>query len=64
MQRSLDEKLVITRKGGKEGGMAELSQAGYRLLKEYKKLNEYLFNALADKDYWQHASFKLSARNS
>jgi len=63
MQRSLDEKLVITRKGGREGGMAELSQEGYRLLKEYKKLNEYLFNALADKDYWQHASFKLSARN-
>lgn len=63
MQKGLDEKLVITKKGGKEGGMANLSASGYTLLKEYRKLNEYLFNALTDRDYWQHASFKLSARN-
>jgi molybdate transport system regulatory protein len=63
MQKSLGHQLVTTRKGGREGGKAELTPDGIALLNEYRKLNEYLFNALADRDFWQHAGFKLSARN-
>ncbi|MEM3684384.1 MAG: TOBE domain-containing protein [Conexivisphaerales archaeon] len=63
LREAFRDQLIVTKKGGKHGGSAMLTEQGKAVLKEYKRLNAYLFNALSDRDFWQHASFKLSARN-
>lgn len=63
IQKNSGHKVVEARPGGRTGGSASLTQQGMNLLKEYKKINDYLYNALGEKDYWQHASYRLSARN-
>jgi molybdate transport system regulatory protein len=63
LQAKLGEKIVLARAGGSGGGNAELSPAGRRLYAEYRRLNNYLFAALGDRDFWQHIGYRLSARN-
>ncbi len=55
--------LVKRKSGGKKGGGAELTDQGKELLKNFRRLRKYIFNALSDSDYWQHAGYRLSARN-
>jgi molybdate transport system regulatory protein len=63
LQRGLRQDIVIARAGGAQGGSAELSEAGKKLISEYRRLNNYLFSALGDRDFWQHIGYRLSARN-
>jgi molybdate transport system regulatory protein len=63
LQRDVGERIVIGRAGGSEGGGAQLTPEGKRILAEYRRLNNYLFSALGDKDFWLHAGYRLSARN-
>lgn len=63
LESDFGRKVVKTKKGGKEKGGAELTEFGRQVLHEYRRLNTYLFNALQDRDFWPHISFKLSARN-
>ena len=63
LQLDVGEKIVAARTGGPKGGGAELTPVGRRLLSQYRRLNNYLFSALGDRDFWPHASYRLSARN-
>jgi molybdate transport system regulatory protein len=55
--------LVIRQSGGKKGGGAKLTENGLELLKNFRRLRKYIFNALDDFSYWQHIGYKFSARN-
>ena len=63
IESSLGIKIVETKVGGPKGGGASLTSDGISLLKDYRKLRKYLFDALDEKEYMFHASYKLSARN-
>ena len=64
LEKHLGEKVVRTTVGGKEGGGAELTEAGKALLKEFRRVRKYLFNALDDTESWEHSGYRLSARNA
>ncbi len=62
--KTLNEPVVQTFKGGRSGGGgAKLTPLGESLLKEYKRIEEYLGEVLEDKEYWVAAGLKISARN-
>jgi molybdate transport system regulatory protein len=64
MEESYGEPLITRFKGGvKGGGGAELTDAGRALLKEYRRVNEYIEELLKDKYFWEASGLKLSARN-
>jgi molybdate transport system regulatory protein len=63
LQAKLGREIVVSRTGGASGGGAKLNAEGVALVDEYRRLNKYLFSALGDRDFWQHLSYKLSARN-
>ena len=63
IQSNLGIKIVETKVGGASGGGARLTPGGVSLLHDFRKVRKYLFNALEDRDYMAHASYKLSARN-
>lgn len=63
IQTKLGRNIVIAQVGGKQGGGAKLTPEGKALIAEYRRMNNYLFSALGDKDFWQHVGYKLSARN-
>jgi molybdate transport system regulatory protein len=63
LEKTLHEPVVETFKGGRSGGGARLTQLGENLLKEYKRIAEYIGEVLEDKEYWVAAGLKISARN-
>lgn len=63
MESSLGVKLVETKVGGATGGGAKLTPEGAELLKNFRKLRKYIFNALEDRASMVQAGYKLSARN-
>jgi molybdate transport system regulatory protein len=63
INKALDEPIVETFKGGKTGGGAKLTQLGETLLKEYRRVEDYVGEILGDKEYWVAAGLKISARN-
>jgi len=64
LQTTLLEPVVETFKGGRKGGGgAKLTLLGESLLKEYKRVEEYIGEVLGDEEYWVAAGLKISARN-
>jgi len=64
MHRILNEPVIKTFRGGKYGGGgAALTELGERLLKEYKRMEDYVGGLLADEEYWEAVGLKISARN-
>jgi molybdate transport system regulatory protein len=63
LQTKLGRSIVVTQAGGKMGGSARLTPEGQALITEYRRLNNYLFSALGDREFWQHVGYRLSARN-
>ena len=63
IESNLGMKIVETKVGGATGGGASLTPDGVSLLEEFRKVRKYLFNALDDREFMFHASYKLSARN-
>jgi molybdate transport system regulatory protein len=63
LQSKLGRKIVVAQVGGREGGGARLTSEGLLLIAEYRRMNNYLFSALGDRDFWQHIGYRLSARN-
>jgi molybdate transport system regulatory protein len=63
LNKALEEPVVETFKGGKTGGGAKLTQLGETLLKEYKRVEDYVGEVLGDTEYWEAAGLKISARN-
>jgi molybdate transport system regulatory protein len=64
IEESFGEPIITRFKGGvKGGGGAELTEAGSALLREYKRVSEYVKQLLEDKYFWEATGLKLSARN-
>jgi len=64
LQKTLREPVVETFKGGRKGGGgAKLTILGEDLLKEYKRVEEYVGEVILDEEYWVAAGLKISARN-
>lgn len=63
LESKLGQHLVETKVGGRAGGGARLTDRGVALLKEFRRVRKYLFDALEDREFWEHISYKLSARN-
>lgn len=63
MERGLGGRIVEMKVGGKEGGGARLTEQGVELLREFRRVRKYLHDALEDREFWEHISYELSARN-
>ncbi len=58
------KRIVETRKGGRGGGEARLTEFGRQLLKEFRKISEYLERVeRAYDDEWGLLGVRISARN-
>jgi len=64
LQKTMEEQIVSTYKGGKTGGGgATLTDLGRNLLAEYKQAESYFSNILTNPGIPEVKSLKLSARN-
>jgi molybdate transport system regulatory protein len=64
IEKSLQEPVVETYKGGRKGGGgAHLTKLGESLLKEYKRVEDYVGELIGDETYWEAVGLKISARN-
>jgi len=64
IEKSLEEPIIETYRGGKSGGGgARLTELGKSLLDEYKRVEGYLGEVLSDQEYWEAVGLKISARN-
>ena len=64
IERTLQEPVVQTFRGGRRGGGgAHLTKLGEKLLKEYKRVEDYVGEILDDETYWEAVGLKISARN-
>jgi molybdate transport system regulatory protein len=64
ISKTVGEPVVDAFKGGKMGGGgAKLTQLGELLLKEYRRVEDYVGEVLRDEEYWEAAGLKISARN-
>jgi molybdate transport system regulatory protein len=64
MNKVLNEPIAETFKGGKTGGGgAKLTRLGETLLKEYRRVEDYVGEILGDEEYWEAVGLKISARN-
>jgi molybdate transport system regulatory protein len=64
IQKTIEEPVVVTYKGGKAGGGgAKLTALGQSLIEEYQRVEGYLSEVLADQEYWEVLRLKISARN-
>ena len=64
IERTLQEPVVKTYRGGRDGGGgAYLNKLGENLLKEFKRYETYVGEILGDEEYWEAVGLKISARN-
>ncbi|MEM3041134.1 MAG: TOBE domain-containing protein [Nitrososphaerota archaeon] len=62
-EKVLGSPVVRRYKGGRVGGGSELTRLGEELLREYRRVEDYVGEVLVDEEYWEAAGLKLSARN-
>ncbi len=64
IEKTLQEPIVQTYKGGRKGGGgAQLTNLGENLLREYKRVEDYVSEIIGDEEYWEAVGLKISARN-
>jgi molybdate transport system regulatory protein len=64
IEKTMQEPVVQTYKGGRMGGGgAKLTKLGESLLKEYRRVEDYVGEVLGDEEYWEAVGLKISARN-
>ncbi len=64
IEKTVQEPVVQTHKGGSRGGGgAKLTKLGESLLKEYKRVEDYVGEVMGDEEYWEAVGLKISARN-
>lgn len=64
IEKTVQEPVVRTHKGGNRGGGgAKLTKLGKNLLKEYRRVEDYVGEVLGDEEYWEAVGLKISARN-
>ncbi|MEM2882291.1 MAG: TOBE domain-containing protein [Candidatus Bathyarchaeia archaeon] len=61
--RALGQPVLRTKRGGRGGGGAELTEAALRLLRSYERTERYLSRALRDGELWEAVGLRISARN-
>ncbi|MDG7012410.1 MAG: LysR family transcriptional regulator [Nitrososphaerota archaeon] len=57
-------KILETSTGGREGGSSRLTKEGQALLREFRRVKDYLSYALDDREAAGNVRYKLSARNA
>lgn len=62
-EKALGEPIAKRFRGGKNGGGAQLNLLGESLLKEYRRVEDYVGEILGDEEYWEAIGLKISARN-
>ena len=63
IESSSGKRILETKAGGTTGGSSRLTPDGMSLLREFRSIRKYLFNALDDRDSAGNVGYKLSARN-
>jgi molybdate transport system regulatory protein len=63
IESSSGKRILETKAGGATGGSSRLTPDGMYLLREFRSVRKYLFNALDDRDSAGNVGYKLSARN-
>jgi molybdate transport system regulatory protein len=64
IEKTIDEPIIETYRGGKAGGGgASLTELGRSLLGEYRRVEGYVGEVLYDEEYWEAVGLKISARN-
>jgi len=63
IEKTMQEPVVQTYRGGRKGGGAQLTKLGESLLKEYRRVEDYVGEILGDEEYWEAVGLKISARN-
>jgi len=63
MERALGQPVVEARRGGRKGGGSALSELGRSLLREYRRRERWLKEAVKDGEAWEAVDVKISARN-
>jgi molybdate transport system regulatory protein len=64
IEKAIGEPIIKTYKGGKAGGGgAKLTALGKQILEEYRRVEGYVGEVLADAEYWEAVGLKISARN-
>lgn len=63
IERAIGEPVLRTKRGGRGGGGAELTEAALRLLRSYERTERYLSRALRDGESWEAIGLRISARN-
>jgi molybdate transport system regulatory protein len=64
IQKAIEAPIVVTFRGGKAGGGgAKLTVLGQSLIDEYRRVEGYMSELLADQGYWEVLGLKISARN-
>jgi molybdate transport system regulatory protein len=64
IEKTLQEPIVQTYKGGRKGGGgAHLTKLGENLLKDYMRVEGYVGEIIGDEEYWEAVGLKISARN-
>ncbi len=64
IEKNLQESVVRTYKGGRNGGGgADLTELGENLLNEYRRVEGYVGEIIGDEEYWEAIGLKISARN-
>ena len=62
-EKTLQEPIVQTYRGGRTRGGTKLTKLGENLLKEYRRVEGYVGEMLGDEEYWEAVGLKISARN-
>lgn len=63
MESRSGKKILESKSGGATGGGSRLTPDGLILLREFRRVRKYLFNALDDSASAGNVSYKLSTRN-
>ena len=63
MESRTGKKILESKAGGASGGSSRLTADGTALLREFRRVRKFLFNALEDRASAENIGYKLSARN-
>jgi len=63
MESRLGTQILRSSTGGPAGGSSSLTPQGESLIKEFRRMRKYLFNAMEDQESAGNVRYRLSARN-
>ncbi len=63
IEKEVGQPILRTKRGGKGGGGAELTEEAIKLLKTYYRIRKCIEKVIEDNEYWGSIGLKISARN-